>query len=81
MGWQRDPSASTESGPQDGKEMKKTNAPAGSLSEAFHPSKATELLLLTPSLQPLIDVVLLPMQGGVGLDDDAFASGLLEFVD
>src|SRR5579862_8285747 len=29
----------------------------------------------------LVDVVLLPMEGGVGLDDDALAGGLLEFVD
>jgi hypothetical protein len=29
----------------------------------------------------LIDVVLLPMEGGVGLDDHVFVGGLLEFVD
>src|SRR5215510_3969614 len=29
----------------------------------------------------LIDVVLLPVQGGVGLDDDALARGLLELLD
>jgi hypothetical protein len=29
----------------------------------------------------LIDVVLLPMEGGVGLDDYVFVRGLLEFVD
>jgi len=28
----------------------------------------------------LVDVVLLPMQGGVGLDDDVFVRGLLQFV-
>jgi hypothetical protein len=29
----------------------------------------------------LVDVVLLPVEGGVGLDDDVFVGGLLEFVD
>src|SRR5438445_4916719 len=29
----------------------------------------------------LIDVVLLPVEGGVGLDDDVFVRGLLELVD
>src|SRR5580704_8848929 len=29
----------------------------------------------------LVDVVLLPVQGSVGLDDDVFVRGLLEFVD
>src|SRR5258708_15005186 len=28
-----------------------------------------------------VDVVLLPMEGGVGLDDDVLVRGLLEFVD
>ena len=28
-----------------------------------------------------VDVVLLPMEGGVGLDDYVFVRGLLEFVD
>jgi len=27
-----------------------------------------------------VDVVLLPVEGGVGLDDDVFVGGLLEFV-
>ena len=32
-------------------------------------------------LSYLIDVVLLPVEGGVGLDDDVFVRVLLEFVD
>ncbi len=30
--------------------------------------------------KPSVNVVLLPVEGGVGLDDDVFVSGLLEFV-
>src|SRR5712692_12119418 len=34
-----------------------------------------------PSKRGSVDVVLLPVQGGVGLDDDVFVRSLLEFVD
>lgn len=37
--------------------------------------------MLRPYGKRLVDVVLLPVKGGVGLDDDVFVRGLLEFVD
>jgi hypothetical protein len=36
---------------------------------------------LNDQAKALVDVVLLPVEGGVGLDDDVFVGGLLEFVD
>jgi hypothetical protein len=44
-------------------------------------ARATECPGFFSSVEPkLVDVVLLPVERGVGLDDDVFVSGLLEFV-
>src|SRR5205823_14610625 len=47
--------------------------------ELLRPYKPSRRQARMPVL--LVDVVLLPMEGGVGLDDDVLVRGLLEFVD
>src|SRR6267143_1710347 len=45
------------------------------------PGRSTRPGLLVSAKSRLVDVVLLPVKGGVGLDDDVLVRGLLEFVD
>src|SRR5205823_4035714 len=56
----------------------KKNARSDDASGRF-PQKDGELK--SPLQKALVDVVLLPVQRGVGLDDDVLVRGLLEFVD
>jgi hypothetical protein len=46
---------------------------------AFRPRRMV-LLITETTNGPSVDVVLLPVEGGVGLDDDVFVRVLFEFV-
>src|SRR5260370_968886 len=49
--------------------------------ETSRPERDVRPGLLVSAEPRLVDVVLLPVERGVGLDDDVFVRGLLEFID